>query len=246
MPPGVEHLGERHEPVTGTVGAQLRHIGDGPLRKDESVGHWLVRRCGTLCCVAEDYVRKIAALLYERNAIDEKIAGIIERPMTAGHLGEWIAAQVFGIELETSAVAAAIDGRFGAGPLQGRTVNVKWYLKREGLVDITDSPVLDYYLVLTGPASAAMSSRRTVRPWCVGSVYLFDAQQLVEEQRSRGVKIGIASSIRAAQWVAAEIYPGAINRSLLLSPAQAELLELFAPSRSTSASSSRTPGDMAP
>lgn len=83
--------------------------------------------------MAEEDVHKIATLLHERNVIDEKIAAVIDRPMTAGHLGQWIAAQAFDIELETSAITAAIDGRFRAGPLQGRTVNVKWYLKREGL-----------------------------------------------------------------------------------------------------------------
>jgi hypothetical protein len=33
------------------------------------------------------------------------IAEIIERPMTAGHLGEWIAAQIFDIALEPSTAA---------------------------------------------------------------------------------------------------------------------------------------------
>jgi hypothetical protein len=61
--------------------------------------------------------------------------------MTSGHLGEWIAAQVFDIELEGSAVAAAIDGRFRSDPLQGQTVNTKWYFKREGLLDTTESTV---------------------------------------------------------------------------------------------------------
>ncbi|MGH3918695.1 MAG: hypothetical protein ACREYC_11360 [Gammaproteobacteria bacterium] len=65
--------------------------------------------------MAEEDIHKIAALLHERNVIDEKIAAVIDRPMTA-------AAQVFDIELETSAVTAAIDRRFRAGPLQGRTV----------------------------------------------------------------------------------------------------------------------------
>ncbi len=51
-----------------------------------------------------------------------------------GHLGEWIAAQVFGIELERHATAKGIDGRFA----DGRTVNIKWYLKREGLLDLCD------------------------------------------------------------------------------------------------------------
>lgn len=126
--------------------------------------------------MAEDDLRKIASLLRERDVIDEKIAAVIHRPMTTGHLGEWIASQVFDIELETSAVAAAIDGRFRAGLLQGR--NVKWYLKREGLIDMTESPALDYYLILAGPVSAAVSSRGGRRPWCIEAVYLFDAKQL--------------------------------------------------------------------
>lgn len=177
--------------------------------------------------MAEEDVRKIASLLHERNVIDEKIAAVIGRPVVTGHLGRWIAAQVFDIDLETSAVTVAIAGRFRTGPLQGRTVNVKWYLKREGLIDITESPTLDYYLILTGPASAAMSSRGGRRPWCIDAVYLFDAKKLLNEQQARGVKVGIASSVRTAQWAAAEIYPRAIDRTLLMSPPQAKLLELF-------------------
>lgn len=178
--------------------------------------------------MSEKDVRKIASLLRERNAIDEKIAAVIGRPVVAGHLGRWIAAQIFDIELETSAVTVAIAGRFRAGPLQGRTVNVKWYLKREGLIGITESPALDYYLVLAGPASPATSSRGGRRPWCIEAVYLFDAKQLLDKQQARGVKTGIASSVRADQWAAAEIYPRATNRSLPISPMQVELLKLFA------------------
>jgi hypothetical protein len=178
--------------------------------------------------MTEDDVRKMALLLRERNMIDEKIAAVIQRPMTSGHLGEWIAAQVFDIELEPSAITAAIDGRFRAGPLQGRTVNVKWYLKREGLIDMTEWPALDYYLILAGPASAAMSSRNGCRPWCIEAVYLFDAKELLVEQQTRMVKIGIASSVRAAQWERAEIYPRAINQVFSVSPVQVELLKLFA------------------
>jgi hypothetical protein len=174
-------------------------------------------------------VRVIASLLHERNMIDEKIAAIVQRPMTAGHLGEWIATQVFGAELETSAAAPAIDGRFGAGPLQGRTVNVKWYPKRDGLLDMTESTTLDYYLVLTGPRSAATSSRGSLRPWCIEAVYLFDATELLNQQRSRGVKTGVASSVRAEQWAAAELFPRPTNRTWLMSPAQVELMTLFAP-----------------
>jgi hypothetical protein len=70
-------------------------------------------------------VRRIARLLRERNAIDEEIAAITHRPMTSGHLGEWIAAQIFDIQLEQSAVAAGIDGIFRSGPLQGRAVSLR-------------------------------------------------------------------------------------------------------------------------
>ncbi|SNQ49788.1 conserved hypothetical protein [Frankia canadensis] len=174
-------------------------------------------------------LEQIADLLRQRNAVDERIAAVIGRPMTAGHLGEWIAARVFHVELEQSAVAAAIDGRFTTGPLQGRTVNVKWYLKRENLLDITESAVLDYYLVFTGPTSVAASSRGGTRPWTIAAVYLFDAQRLLDELRARGVKTGTATSVRAAQWESAEIFPRAGNGLLRMEPEQARILRLFAP-----------------
>lgn len=179
--------------------------------------------------MADGEVEQIASLLRERNALDEQIGAIIQRPMTSGHLGEWIAAQVFGIELTASAVEAGIDGRFTTGALQGRTVNVKWYLKREGMLDLTEAPVLDYYLVLAGPSVTSLSSRGGLRPWCIAAVYLFDAKRLLEEQRARGVKIGVASSVRVAQWDAAEIYPRPHNPALSVSPDQAALLRLYAP-----------------
>jgi hypothetical protein len=91
-------------------------------------------------------IDRIASLLQERNALDRSIAGLIDRPMTAGHLGEWIAARIFDIELEPSAVAAAIDGRFRSGPLVTAHRQREMYLKREGLLDMTDSAALDHYL----------------------------------------------------------------------------------------------------
>jgi hypothetical protein len=182
----------------------------------------------TLPPVEDGSLTLAAALLHERNAIDAELARLIQRPMTSGHLGEWIAAQVFDIELEVSAVAAGIDGHFRSGPLQGRTVNVKWYLKREGLLDTKESAALDYYLVLAGPPSAAVSSRGTIRPWCIEAVFLFDARQLRSEQIIRGVKRGVASSVIKQQWTAAEIYPLSTNTRLTVTSQQAEQLKLFA------------------
>jgi len=174
-------------------------------------------------------LEQVARLVRERNTLDEEIAGIIGRPVATGHLGEWIAARVFRIALEASAAAPGIDGRFTTGSLQGRTVNVKWYLKREGVLDVTESAAPDYYLVLAGPSSAAASSRGGTRPWCIASVHLFDAELLLGELRTRGVEIGVASSVRVAQWEAAEVYPRANNKMLPLEPEQAGRLRLFAP-----------------
>jgi hypothetical protein len=177
--------------------------------------------------VDERSIRRVALLLGERNVIDAEIAAIMCRPMTSGYLGEWIASQIFDIELDLSAVAAGIDGIFRSGPLRGQTVNVKWYLKREGLLDTSESPRLDYYLVLTGPASAAASSRGSTRPWCIEAVFLFDAHRLRAEQIDRGAKRGVASSVVKQQWDAAEIFPTASNPVLAISPGQAEMLDLF-------------------
>jgi hypothetical protein len=169
----------------------------------------------------------LARLLRERNLIDEQIGNLLGRPMTSGHAGEWIAARIFDIELEGSASATAIDGRFRAGQLAGMTVNVKWYLKREGLLDMTTSPLLDYYLVLTGPKASTRDSR-TLRPWSIDSVYLFESTRLLSEQAARNAKVGIASSVTAAQWAAAEVYPRPGNPALELTQTQRAQLALFA------------------
>jgi hypothetical protein len=107
-----------------------------------------------------------------------------------------VTSRYFNIQLERSAAAAAIDDRFRTGPLRGQTVNVKWYFKQEGLLDMSESTPLDYYFVLTGPPSALLTSRGGTRPWRIDHVYLFHALSLLAEQRSCGVKAGIAASIR--------------------------------------------------
>jgi hypothetical protein len=107
--------------------------------------------------------------------------------------------------------------------------DIRWYLKREGMLDTTESAALDYYLVLTGSTSPAGSSRGGSRPWCIQAVFLFDARQLRAEQIARGVKRGIASSVIKQQWAAAEIYPSASNSRLPITPHQVEQLKLFVP-----------------
>jgi hypothetical protein len=161
------------------------------------------------------------------NLIDERIARLIHRPMTAGHAGEWIASQIFKIDLEPSAMTPAYDGRFKYGALAGMTVNIKWYLKQEGLLDMTTATEPDYYLVMTGPRGSTTSSSNTTRPWVIDYVYLFDSHCLSDELRSRGSKIGVGTSLRQTQWKAAEIYPVAVSTYLPLDAQQVALLQRF-------------------
>lgn len=173
-------------------------------------------------------VERIAALIRERTAIDDEIARIISRPAQIGHVGEWLAQAVFGVELEHSATQAGYDGRFASGPLTGKTVNVKWYGKREGILDINPKHGADYYLVFAGPKTAAMSSRGGTRPWVIAEVFLFDLAPLIGRLQDRGVKIGIATSVRQHEWEAARIYPEPAPEAVLRpTEEQKQLLSLF-------------------
>src|SRR6266576_4971028 len=68
----------------------------------------------------DEPLKQVAGLLRQRNAIDNEIASIIQRPMTSGHLGEWVASQIFDIELEVLANEPGFDGKFKSGPCEAR------------------------------------------------------------------------------------------------------------------------------
>jgi len=169
---------------------------------------------------------ELARLIRTRNSIDREIAKIVGRPALTGHIGEYIAARVFGIELHRSASAKGSDGVFKTGPLVGKTVNVKWYASSDNLLDLNPSGGADYYLVLTGPSTHGGSSRGTERPWTIDSAYLFERAELMNKLRERGVKVGVATSVRNEAWEAAEIYPRS-KGILQLNGEQRQLLELF-------------------
>jgi hypothetical protein len=173
-------------------------------------------------------LERLAQLIRTRNAVDEEIAAVIGRPALAGHIGEYVAARVFDIDLEASAARKAIDGRFRSGPLAGASVNIKCYAKLEGLLDLAPSSPPDYYLVLVGPRSAAASSRGGMRPWLIHSVFLFDANRLLHQLGLRGVKVGIATSVARQLWDEAAVYPAQQNMDLVLSETQRRTLGLFA------------------
>jgi hypothetical protein len=174
-----------------------------------------------------DDLAHLAELINKRNLLEREITALIGRPAEIGHIGEYIASRIFHITLVESASHKSIDGHFNIEPLKGRSVNIKWYAKLESALDITPDSLPDYYLVLTGPKSNAMTSRGRVRPWIIENVFLFDAPILVDELKRSGLKIGIATSVRQQFWAKAEIYPAQRNDALELSELQHTALMLF-------------------
>lgn len=94
-------------------------------------------------------------------------------------------------------------------------------------MDVRLDALPDYFLVLAGARTPAESSRGTSQPWTIESVYLLEAAPLVAQLRARGVKIGVATSVRRHVWDDAEVYPSQTNRALRLTPQQISMIELF-------------------
>lgn len=173
-----------------------------------------------------DELRKLAALIRRRNAIDAEIAEVIGRPALIGHVGEYLAAEIFDITLHESAVHKGSDGYFAAGRLAGKSVNIKFYSANVGVLDISRQSPPDHYLVLTGARTAAATSRGETRPWEIDAAFLFNHAALVSELSGR-VKIGVATSVRRHYWDAAEVYPSDANPELRLTERQIEALRMF-------------------
>jgi hypothetical protein len=167
-------------------------------------------------------IERLAALIRTKNEADRAIAEVIGRPATPGNIGEFVASQIFGIELAKSGSQAGYDGTFQAGPLQGKTVNVKAYGRNDSLLNVGEHHC-DYYLVMTGPDAPTKDLL-----WGISSVFLFESARLVEELKASGVKIGVATSVRKAVWEAARIFPPRGGSPLPLSPGQIELLSILA------------------
>jgi len=172
-------------------------------------------------------LEKLASLIHERNIVSGEIATIIGRPALSRHIGEYIASKIFNIELESSATAKGIDGCFTGGTLKGRTINVKLYGKKENILDISLKNLADYYLVLTGPDGAAESSKGKTRPLVISQAFLFNMGKLIPELKERGVKIGIATSVRKPSWESAMIYPVQWNSELVLHKKQMKQISMF-------------------
>ena len=174
-----------------------------------------------------DELSKLALLLSKRNSIDEEIGAIIGRPGLTGHIGEFIASQIFDIELSDSASEKSIDGHFRSGNLASKSVNIKYYTVRGGTLDITPESLPDYYLVMEGKSDTPDSSKNKVYPANIGSVYLFESLSLMESLKERGVKIGTATSVVRHLWDSAEVYPKRTNENIVVSRSQSDALTQF-------------------
>lgn len=173
----------------------------------------------------------LASHIKIRNVVDGEIARTIGRPAHAGHIGEYVVAAIFDIELEQAANSKAIDGRFRSETLAGKSVNIKFGTRKDGMLNLvasldpTEHP--DYYLVLTGPSSGATSTKGLTAPWVIRQVLLFESAALLGQLAKTGVKIGVATSVRSALWAEAMIYPEPTNFTLALTSDQIEALRLF-------------------
>ena len=170
---------------------------------------------------------ELSQLVLARNAIDAIISRVINRPASTGHFGEFMAKHIFDLELSTTANNRSYDGRFLSAPLTGCSVNVKYYPKNEGLLDLHPSHPPEYYLVLTGPDALPGSSRGTSRPWLIRFAFIFHTQSLHAALLNRGLQLGRATSVINQLWYDAEIYPRKNSPYYIISEAQNEMLKQF-------------------
>lgn len=170
---------------------------------------------------------RLVDLIRRRNENEATIAPIIGRPALPGHIGEFIASRIFDIELDGNATRPGSDGLFRSAGLANKSVNVKFYPKRDGSLDINVRNLPDYYLVLAGPKDQALSSRGAIRPWCIKEVFLFEAAPLVARLKKRPVKVGTATSVTDGEWSRARIFPVSRRSPLGLTDAQQVALGLF-------------------
>ena len=174
-------------------------------------------------------LKELSGLIKQWNVIEVKISGLIGHPGTIANIGEYIAEQVFSVELEKSKTQRGYDGKFTKGALRGRTVNIKIAREREGYIDWRDDALPEYFLIITGPKRTKRAN--PARPIHITNVYLFEVDSTRRILRKRGVKPPKGKRVQASVidelWTKAEIYPNQVCKELRVSPAQRAQLSLF-------------------
>lgn len=169
----------------------------------------------------------LAELVRARNAVESNIANLLGSAVNLDTVGEFIAANVCGIRLIPSVQHNEFAGIFTNAALMGKTVDIRWYTRREGFLNVHTDPTPDYTLVLAGPKLDQNEARALVNPWIITSVYLFHTQELLHTLRTRSVRVGPRVSVNSQLWEQAEIFPTPRNHLFVLTTEQHQLLQLF-------------------
>ena len=183
-------------------------------------------------------LKELSDLLQTRNRTEKDVNQLIERPVTTGILGEYIAGEIFDIKLADSGSNQGKDGdftggRFRGSNLEGKGVNVKWYTSKYNYI-VMDSKCCnrpDYFLVLRGGTDNKPKVEGQFFPLHIETVHLFPAEELVKELEGK-VKIGPlpgrSTSVKSEYWDKYKIYSA--ERSYHCDPVgnrEYELLNLF-------------------
>ena len=153
-------------------------------------------------------LRELASLLTRRNEIDDAIAALIARPATTGHIGEFIAAAVFDIELYSSASHKAADGTFRSGPLRGTSVNIKLYGKQEGIIDLREDAISGLLPRAHGPEIRSGFIPREHQADCHRARFPFSGSGPPRDDQVQGQETAaLRTSVPQAEWKDAEIWP---------------------------------------
>lgn len=169
-------------------------------------------------------LERLAGLIRTRNQWEREVAAIAGRPALISHLGEFIAARIFNIRLDSSAGHKASDGVFADGPLAGAGVNIRWYSRHESRLDLAPG-YPDYYLVLAGPKPTPEDEHALTRAWLVEAVYLFSSARLLDQLKDSPLEI--VTLLPPQLWQAAELYPAQRCPDYVLSDDQCAWLKLF-------------------
>jgi hypothetical protein len=174
----------------------------------------------------------LADLIRIRNFVNSSVSRIINHPAEVGHIAEYLMGEIFQLKLHDSANTRASDGVFREGPLQGRTVNVKFRAAQQRKLNLEEfiDPLkhADFYLAVHGPRSASKRSKGRELPFLIEAVYLFESAALIP-QIAKPEHDTVGKSVPTALWQAAMIYPVQVNQTLILTPEQRTALALFAP-----------------
>lgn len=175
----------------------------------------------------------LADLVRIRNTVKSSVSRIIGRPAETGHLTEYIASQIFDIELHGSAVHKASDGVFRfPSSLAGFSVNVKYRSTSSRRLNIENSSTLThhphYYLAFRGPNVSKGPTNEKTLPLVIAAVYLFFSAELIPALVADG-GANVGPSVKSEYWAQAMLYPEQVNQALILTDAQRAALALFAP-----------------